>query len=113
MNESTVEVWKPSEIKAVSIGDTKQCGGNITLQSRNPTPDHRGSIIFSLENPDPNDPPNEAMRFEADGRIFVRGKQIDAEDGQLVYASFKAWLGLAMMGSYGKTLPGTIQVKDL
>lgn len=32
----------------------------------------------------------EMMRFEADGRIFVRGEQVD--DNKEVYKAFREWL---------------------
>jgi len=32
----------------------------------------------------------EMMRFQADGKIFVRGQQVD--DNQMIYAQFREWL---------------------
>ena len=45
-----------------------------------------GSIIFHLANG------AECLRFEPDGKVFVRGEQVD--DNMAIYKQFKLWLEL-------------------
>lgn len=64
-------------------------------------PGDHGSLIFFLQNPEPGEPKNEALRLEATGEVFVNGKQVDQADGRLVYGAFKAWLTVCMLEAFG------------
>jgi len=60
-------------------------GGNVTLSPGNGKPS--GSIVFQLADG------REMIRFDDDGKVYVRGEQVD--DNQGIYFHFRRWLQLA------------------
>lgn len=74
-----------SSIARTEIGPKLHPGGNITVSAGKGTPG--GSIIFEQANGE------EAMRFDGDGKVFIRGEQVD--DNIEVYAAFRYWLSTA------------------
>jgi hypothetical protein len=69
----------------VEVVKTRGAGGNITLTPGDGQP--QGSIILFLADG------REMMRFDPDGKIYVRGEQVD--DNLAVYLHFGRWLQLA------------------
>ncbi len=65
--------------------ETTGVGGNVTISPGEGQP--AGSIIFKLADE------SEMMRFDPDGKIYVRGEQVD--DNQGIYMHFRRWLQLA------------------
>ena len=63
----------------------KFAGGNMTFSPGNGAPS--GSIVFELADG------SEMMRFDDDGKAFVRGEQVD--DNQGIYMHFRRWMQLA------------------
>jgi len=60
-------------------------GGNVTISPGNGKPS--GDIIFKLADE------REMMRFDHDGKVYVRGEQVD--DNQGIYMHFRRWMQLA------------------
>jgi hypothetical protein len=64
--------------------ETNGDGGNVTFSPGNGEPS--GSIAFLLADG------REMMRFDHDGKVYVRGEQVD--DNQGIYFHFRRWLEL-------------------
>ncbi len=60
-------------------------GGNVTISPGNGKPS--GNIVFNLADG------REMMRFDDDGKVYVRGEQVD--DNQGIYMHFRRWLQIA------------------
>lgn len=67
--------------KAEQIG----AGGNVTISPGDGAPP--GSIIFRLADR------REMIRFDHDGKVYVRGEQVD--DNHEIYRHLRRWLRLA------------------
>ena len=65
-------------------------GGNVNICSGEGTP--FGSIIFKIG----HKPGKEVLRFDPDGKVFVRGAFVD--DNRLVYLAFMCWLRVNITG---------------
>ncbi len=64
---------------------TIHAGGNMMFSPGNGKPS--GSIIFNLVDE------REMIRFDDDGKVYVRGEQVD--DNKDIYFHFRRWLQLA------------------
>ena len=67
------------------MSETNGAGGSVTFAPGDGKPS--GSIIFLLADG------REMMRFDDDGKVYVRGEQVD--DNQDIYMHFRRWLQLA------------------
>jgi hypothetical protein len=60
-------------------------GGNVTFSPGNG--EVSGDIVFQMADG------REMMRFDDDGKVYVRGEQVD--DNQGIYMHFRRWLEIA------------------
>ena len=65
--------------------DLTHAGGNVTFSPGDGKPP--GNIAFLLAGG------REMLRFDHDGKVYVRGEQVD--DNQEIYMHFRRWLQLA------------------
>ena len=62
-------------------------GGNVTFNPGNGEPP--GSLQFLLADG------REMMRFDHDGKVYVRGEEVD--DNREIYRHFRRWLQIALI----------------
>ncbi|KKM14367.1 hypothetical protein LCGC14_1706830 [marine sediment metagenome] len=74
-------------------------GGNVTISPGSGEPS--GSIVFELADG------REMMRFDDDGKVYVRGESVD--DNQGIYMHFRRWLELACIIPYNKGVIRDVQ----
>ena len=67
------------------MAETNGVGGNVTFAPGYGKPS--GSIVFLLADG------REMMRFDHDGKVYVRGDEVD--DNQGIYMHFRRWLQIA------------------
>ncbi len=67
------------------MSDANSAGGNVTFAPGNGEPS--GDIIFKLADA------REMIRFDHDGKVYVRGELVD--DNQGIYMHFRRWMQLA------------------
>lgn len=67
------------------MSDANSAGVNVTFAPGHGKP--QGNIVFLLADG------HEMMRFDHDGKVYVRGEQVD--DNQGIYMHFRRWLQLA------------------
>lgn len=77
------------------MSEAGSTGGNVVLTPGDGEPS--GDIIFKLADG------REMMRFDHDGKVYVRGEQID--DNQGIYMHFRRWLQLACITPSDKDPP--------
>ena len=65
--------------------DLSGAGGNVIISSGNGKPS--GNIVFKLADG------CEMIRFDHDGKVYVRGELVD--DNQGIYMHFRRWMQLA------------------
>ena len=67
------------------MSDGIKAGGHVTVSPGNGEPS--GNIVFLLADG------REMMRFDDDGKVYVRGDQVDDNKG--IYMHFRRWLELS------------------
>ncbi len=67
------------------MAEASIAGGDVTIIPGDGKPS--GSIVFTLADG------REMIRFDHDGKVYVRGEQVD--DNQGIYMHFRRWLELS------------------
>ena len=63
--------------------------------------DTAGEVVFHVAD---SDAPDEIMRWEADGRLFWRGREVETDDEfRQMVRDMHAWMSVCMCGQEGGT----------